>query len=165
MSKRRSKSTRKIVAQSPRKAPRVSPVEKAWGKFVIKFVEFQKLPKNENDKAVVKQWERELKKTDRSAYAVMEKPATCLHDIELKIRAWAFVAEVKTDDTLISLEHWQPHRFANNSDFIASLRDDVRLLRNLVTGATLAVSSIGATPPMPSMPRAIAYPAIEETQR
>jgi hypothetical protein len=43
-----------------------------------------------------------------------------------QIRAYAFTSEVKTGDTLASLEHWRPHEYALRSYFIASLRDDVR---------------------------------------
>jgi hypothetical protein len=150
MSKRRSKSARKAVsqavAQPQSKAPRASPVEKAWNKFVVKFLEFQKVPDNEDDEASHKHWERELQKTDEAAHAVMEKPATCLQEMELKISAWAFTSEVQTGDTLASLVHWQPNNFATNSDLIASLRDDVRFIRRLICSAGLAVSSIGVTP-------------------
>jgi hypothetical protein len=147
MSKRHSKSARKAVrravAQSQSTAPRASPVEKAWEKFVIKFLEFQKLPHDEHGEASHERWERELRKTDEAAHAVMEKPARCLREMELKIGAWAFTSEVKTGDTLASLEHWQPDDYAVDSDFIASLRDDVRFIRRLICGAGLAVSSIG----------------------
>jgi hypothetical protein len=92
----------------------------------------------------------------------MKIPATCLHEMELKIRAWAFVAPIKTDNTIPGLQKWKPHEsYSIKSNFIASLRDDVRLIRGMVTGATLVVSSLGATPPMPDMPRAVAYPAKE----
>jgi hypothetical protein len=140
-----------------------SAVEKAWLKFVDKFHAFQKMPSNEKDKKAHKAWEAILKTTDVAAYKVMEQRATCLRDMEIKIWAWAFIAEVPKDGTLNGLINWKSNSrwMGNDSDFIVSLRDDIRLMKRLVCGANIVVGSIAAAPPpMPDMP-----PPIPSTAR
>ena len=150
MSKRQSKSARKPAnradARRESKAPRSTAVEKAWLKFVDKFHAFQKMPSNEKDKKAHKAWEAMLKTTDVAAYKVMEQRATCLRDMEIKIWAWAFIAEVPKDGTINGLINWKSSGkwMGNDSDFIASLRDDIRLMKRLVWGANIARLEISA---------------------
>jgi hypothetical protein len=166
MSKRQSKSTRKPAKRAAEcrrsKAPRTPPVEKAWLKFVVKFQAFKKMPDGGHDKKIHKAWEKALFATDKAAYAVMAAPATCLRDMEIKIQAWAFTAEVKIGDDLAGLANWQLDDCDEvnvDSEFIASLRDDIRLIKRLVLGANIVVGSITkAPPPMPDMPSATPYP-------
>jgi len=138
-----------------------SAVEKAWLKFVDKFHAFQKMPSNEKDKKAHKAWEAILKTTDVAAYKVMEQRATCLRDMEIKIWAWAFIAEVPKDGTLNGLINWKSggRWMGGDSDFIASLRDDILLMKRLLWGASIVVGSIAAAPPpMPDMPTATPWP-------
>jgi hypothetical protein len=166
MSKRPSKSAprpaNRAAARRGSKAPRTTPVEKAWLKFVDKFLAFRRMSTDEKDKEIHKAWEKALAVTDREAYAVMAVPATCLRDMELKIQAWAFTAEVEIGDDIASLANWQLGNceLGNvDNEFIASLRDDIRLIKRLVWGANIVVGSIVAVPtPMPNMPTATAYP-------
>jgi hypothetical protein len=111
---------------------------------------------------VHKAWEKALQKASRTAEAVMRERAVCLYDMELKIRAWAFTAAVEKGETLSDLNSWRPHAYQRESYFIASLRDDVRHIWDLVAGATFAVSSIGAEAPMPEMPKAPAYSTTDD---
>lgn len=145
MSKRQSKSTRKPAKPAPalRKSKErpIPPVEKAWLKFVYEFHAFKETPDDESDKKIHKAWEKALFATDKAACAVMAAPATCLRDIAFKIRAWAFTAEVKTVDDIGGLADWQPGDDLD-SKFIASLRDDIQIIRRLVQAANLAVASI-----------------------
>jgi len=136
MSKRQSKSARKpakpAVALRGSKAPRTAPVEKAWLKFIDKFVAFKKI--DEDDKQIHKAWEKALYVADKAAYAVMAARATCLRDMELKIQAWAFTApDVDSGGDLAGLANWQLRNCDDvDSEFIASLRDDILLIRRLV---------------------------------
>jgi hypothetical protein len=101
------------------------------------------------------------KVADKAAEKVMSKRATCLRDMELKIQAWGFIAAVKKPgDDLAHLENWQPNNeYEKESEFIASLRDDILLLKRLLRGATITVGSIEAAPRLSDMPTATPYPA------
>ncbi len=123
-------------------APRTTPVEAAWLKFADKFRTFTQTPNNDDDKN--KPWEAALNAANRAAYAVIAVPATCLHDIELRIQAWVFQAAVEKGTGLTDLANWQPHLHEQNSEFIASLRDDVLAMKRLVLAAHVAIGSIAA---------------------
>jgi hypothetical protein len=92
---------------------------------------FQEIPDDvKNNKA----WEKALHVTDKAAYAVMAKRATCLRDIEFKINAWAFTSEVVTDDDVGGLNNWQLGDCDDvDSKFITSLRDDILLIKRWST--------------------------------
>jgi hypothetical protein len=64
--------------------------------------------------------------------------------MELRIQAWAFQAAVERQDGLTDLANWQPHLHEQNSEFIASLRDDVLAVKRLVLAARVAIGSIAA---------------------
>jgi hypothetical protein len=123
-----------------------SPVEKAWLKFADKFQTFHQTPNNDNDRDD-RPWEAALNAANGAAYAVIVEPATCLHDMEIKIQAWAFTSDIETGNHLTDLAHWQPHKHTQHSDFIASLRDDIRAIMRLVGMAMAAVRSIKAPSP------------------
>jgi hypothetical protein len=151
MSKRKSPTrVSKVPPRRTSKAPGITPVEAAWRKFVDKFQAFQKMPSDEDNEKEYKAWEEALSITTRAAYNVMESRATCLHDMEVKIRAWAFIAEVPKDGTLDGLTNWQPRRLYMGADstFIASLRDDVLAMKRLVSTAKVAVASIACQHPL-----------------
>jgi hypothetical protein len=122
--------------------PRTTPVEAVWLKFADKLRAFQQTPNNDDDKN--KPWEAALNAANWAACAVIAEPATCLHDIELRIQAWGFTSSVETGDDLADLANWQPHRNEQNSEFIASLRDDVLAMKRLVLAAHVAIGSIAA---------------------
>jgi hypothetical protein len=127
--------------------PHTKPVEEAWRKFVEKFLAFKQTPHDEEDKKIHKAWENALNAANGAAYAVIAEPATCLHDMDLKIQAWGFTSSVKVGDDLTDLANWQPHTNELNSEFIASLRDDIQAMRRLASAATIAVDSIAAPSP------------------
>jgi hypothetical protein len=137
-------------------------VDKAWMKFLDKFIVFKKTPHNEKDQEIHKAWQRALEATDRAAKAVAKQRATCLRDMELKIQAWAFQSGVNigkgTD--LKEIANWRPNEeIALNSELIASLRDDIVAMKQLAWGASIAVGSIASgPPPMPDVPIAEPYP-------
>ena len=146
MSNRRSKTARKhtrVTARSGSKGSPLTPVEEAWLAFVDKFRAFKQTPNNDDYKND-RPWEAALNAANRAAYAVIAEPATCLHDIELRIQAWGFTSSVETGDDLADLANWQPHRNEQNSEFIASLRDDVLAMKRLVLAAHVAIGSIAA---------------------
>jgi hypothetical protein len=120
----------KAAAPRTPKAPSTTPVEAAWLKFADKFRAFQRTPNND-DKENDRPWEAALNVANRAAYAVIAEPATCLHDMELRIQACAFQAAVEKGDGLTDLANWQPHLHEQNSEFIASLRDDVLAMSGL----------------------------------
>jgi hypothetical protein len=159
MKKRKAiKRAAKAVPATKPKLPRPTPVEKAWLKFAGKFEAFYKMPSNEHDKKVHKAWEAMLSTTDRAAYNVMRERAVCLRDMEIKIMAWAFIAETPKEGTLDALQNWQPGRYmCDDGEFIASLRDDIRAMKQLVRGAAMAVGSIQYPPVLASAPRAVPY--------
>ena len=133
---------------------RDTPVEKAWLKFVDAFQALTNFPPHTEDgKKAHKSWEKTLRVADSAADAVAAQRPTCLRDMELKIQAWAFTSEVDIGKDISSLAKWQPNRNAPNSEFIASLRDDILALKRLAWGASIAVGSIASgPPPMPDMP-------------
>jgi hypothetical protein len=109
------------------------------------------VPDDENDREMHKAWERALEVTDRAACAELAEPATCLRDMELNIRAWAFTAEVNIGNDLGGSANWRPGDDLD-SKFIAPLGDDIRLIKRLVGGANIVVGSIVAVPTrMPNM--------------
>ena len=142
------------------KRVRDTPVEKAWLKFVDAFQALKNFPPHTEDgKKAHKSWEKTLRVADSAADAVAAQRPTCLRDMELKIQAWAFTSEVDIGKDISSLAKWQPNRNAPNSEFIASLRDDILALKRLAWGASIAVGSIASgPPPMPDMPVAMPYP-------
>jgi hypothetical protein len=107
---------------------------------------------------------------DRECGTIISRESILLHPtradersrterMELKIQAWAFTSEVDIGKDISSLAKWQPNRNAPNSEFIASLRDDILALKRLAWGASIAVGSIASgPPPMPDMPVAMPYP-------
>jgi hypothetical protein len=83
----------------------------------------------------------------QAAHKVITRRAICLRDIELKIQAWGFLADVKKPgEGLADLANWQPIRHDRDSEFIASLRDDLRFITRLVRSATTVVRSIEVMP-------------------
>jgi hypothetical protein len=78
-----------------------SPVEKAL-KFADKFQTFHQTPNNDNDRDD-RPWEAALNAANGAAYAVIVEPATCLHDMEIKIQAWAFTSDIETGNHLTDL--------------------------------------------------------------
>jgi hypothetical protein len=158
MTAKRSRKGKLMARQSKDVRKLSSPVEKAWLKFVDKFLAFKKMPDDEKDKKIFRAWERALNVTDRAAYAVVAERATCLRDMEFKIRAWAFTAKVKTGEGVGGLANWEPGN-DSDSELIASLRDDIPAIKRLVWDANIALGSIASgPPPMPDMPSATPYP-------
>jgi hypothetical protein len=160
MSKRKQPQRSEVKAQeNVHKPHRETPVEKAWLKFVDAFLALQKTPNDEGDKEIHQAWEKALRAADGAAYTVTAQRATCLRDMELKIQAWAFTSGVKVGSDVASLAKWTPHRYAESSNFVASLRDDVLAMKRLAWGASIAVGSIASgQPPFRDMPVAMPYP-------
>ena len=114
---------------------------------------------DEDDKQIHKAWEKALYVADKAAYAVMGARATCLRDVELKIQAWAFTANVDSGVDLAGLANWQLRNCDDvDSEFIASLRDDILFIKRLICGANIVTGSIITAPPMPDMPSAMPWP-------